>query len=77
MFELQKFREQMGIEDHEYVLLHNLKTRVLDLAVEQMGVEDHEYVLAPYCTPWELGCWIWQLSRLISIQHTDIQVSYA
>lgn len=37
MFELQKFREQMGVEDHEYVLLHNLKTRVLDLAIEQIN----------------------------------------
>jgi len=37
MFELQKFREQMGVEDHEYVLLYNLKTRVLDLAIEQIN----------------------------------------
>ena len=37
MFELQKFRGQLGVEDDEYKAMSNFKIRVLDLAVEEIN----------------------------------------
>lgn len=37
LFELDKFREQLGIEDHEYKRMGNFKLRVLDLAVKEIN----------------------------------------
>ena len=37
LFELEKFRDQLGIEDHEYKRMGNFKLRVLDLAVKEIN----------------------------------------
>ena len=37
LFELDKFREQLGIEEHEYKRMGNFKLRVLDLAVKEIN----------------------------------------
>ena len=37
LFELDKFRDQLGIEDHEYKRMGNFKLRVLDLAVKEIN----------------------------------------
>ena len=37
LFELEKFRDQLGIETHEYKRMGNFKLRVLDLAVEEIN----------------------------------------
>ena len=37
VFELESFREQLGIEIHEYKRMGNFKLRVLDLAVEEIN----------------------------------------
>lgn len=37
VFELEKFRDQLGIEAHEYKRMGNFKLRVLDLAVEEIN----------------------------------------
>lgn len=37
LFELNKFRDQLGIEDHEYKRMGNFKLRVLDLAVKEIN----------------------------------------
>ena len=37
LFELDKFRNQLGIEDHEYKRMGNFKLRVLDLAVKEIN----------------------------------------
>jgi len=37
VFELENFREQLGIEIHEYKRMGNFKLRVLDLAVEEIN----------------------------------------
>ena len=37
LFELNKFRDQLGVEDHEYKRMGNFKLRVLDLAVKEIN----------------------------------------
>ena len=37
LFELEKFRDQLGIESHEYKRMGNFKLRVLDLAVKEIN----------------------------------------
>ena len=37
LFELDKFRNQLGVEDHEYKRMGNFKLRVLDLAVKEIN----------------------------------------
>ena len=37
LFELEKFRDQLGIEAHEYKRMGNFKLRVLDLAVKEIN----------------------------------------
>ncbi len=37
LFELDKFRDQLGIESHEYKRMGNFKLRVLDLAVKEIN----------------------------------------
>ena len=37
LFELDKFRDQLGIADHEYKRMGNFKLRVLDLAVKEIN----------------------------------------
>ena len=37
LFELEKFRDQLGVEDHEYKRMGNFKLRVLDLAVKEIN----------------------------------------
>ena len=37
LFELDKFRDQLGVEDHEYKRMGNFKLRVLDLAVKEIN----------------------------------------
>lgn len=37
LFELEKFRNQLGIEAHEYKRMGNFKLRVLDLAVKEIN----------------------------------------
>lgn len=37
LFELEKFRDQLGIEPHEYKRMGNFKLRVLDLAVKEIN----------------------------------------
>lgn len=37
LFELQEFRGQLGVAEHEYKLMHNFKSRVLDLAVKEIN----------------------------------------
>ena len=37
VFELDKFRGQLGVEDEEYKAMSNFKIRVLDLAVEEIN----------------------------------------
>ena len=37
LFELDKFRDQLGIEEHEYKRMGNFKLRVLDLAVKEIN----------------------------------------
>ena len=37
MFELEKFRDQLGVEAHEYKRMGNFKLRVLDLAVKEIN----------------------------------------
>ena len=37
IFPLEQFREQMGVEPDQYVLLHNLKSRVLDHSIDQIN----------------------------------------
>lgn len=37
LFELEKFRNQLGVEDHEYKRMGNFKLRVLDLAVKEIN----------------------------------------
>lgn len=37
LFELNKFRNQLGVEDHEYKRMGNFKLRVLDLAVKEIN----------------------------------------
>ena len=37
VFELEKFRDQLGIEAHEYKRMGNFKLRVLDLAVKEIN----------------------------------------
>ena len=37
MFELEKFRDQLGVDDHEYKRMGNFKLRVLDLAVSEIN----------------------------------------
>ena len=37
LFELDKFRDQLGIEGHEYKRMGNFKLRVLDLAVKEIN----------------------------------------
>ena len=37
LFELEKFRDQLGVEAHEYKRMGNFKLRVLDLAVKEIN----------------------------------------
>lgn len=37
LFDLDKFRNQLGVEDHEYKRMGNFKLRVLDLAVKEIN----------------------------------------
>ena len=37
LFELNKFRDQLGVEEHEYKRMGNFKLRVLDLAVKEIN----------------------------------------
>ena len=37
MFELEKFRDQLGVDAHEYKRMGNFKLRVLDLAVKEIN----------------------------------------
>lgn len=37
LFELEKFRDQLGVETHEYKRMGNFKLRVLDLAVKEIN----------------------------------------
>jgi len=37
LFELEKFRDQLGVESHEYKRMGNFKLRVLDLAVKEIN----------------------------------------
>lgn len=37
LFELEKFRDQLGVETHEYKRMGNFKLRVLDLAVREIN----------------------------------------
>lgn len=37
LFELDNFRDQLGVEDHEYKRMGNFKLRVLDLAVKEIN----------------------------------------
>lgn len=37
MFELEKFRDQLGVDVHEYKRMGNFKLRVLDLAVKEIN----------------------------------------
>lgn len=38
VFKMELFREQLGLGSNEYILMHNFKKRVLDLAVKQINL---------------------------------------
>lgn len=46
MFELQNFREQLGVETTQYKTMSNFKKYVLDFAIEQ--INEHTDILAKY-----------------------------
>ena len=46
VFELNQFREQLGLGINEYKAMHNFKARVLDLAVAQ--INEHTDITASY-----------------------------